>query len=124
MLVLSNVDFSMSPILWLDCAVSTLPNLSSTKDVFEEIKEAKKCSYALGFKLNLSIDILKAVRLKNLRAEDRVLEVIDEYKLSEPKPSWKDIADALKSDLVNLPKPAQEIESKLAKGICIPHCCV
>ena len=119
--------FNASYILWLDCAVSTLPNLklANTKGVFEEIKEAKKCSFALGFKLNLSINTLKAVRLKNLQAEDRVLKMIDEYlKLSEPKPSWKGITDALKSDLVNLPKPAQEIESKLSTGIYIPHCCI
>lgn len=86
--------------------------------MFEEIKDAKDRSFALGLKLNLSVDTRKEIKGKNLKPEDRLLRTLEEYlKLQNPKPSWKGIADALKSNIVNLSYLGKKVETDHCSGI-------
>ena len=86
--------------------------------MFEEIKDAKDRSFALAMKLNLSIETRKEIVAKKLKPEDRLIQTLEEYKkIVEPKPSWKGIADALKSDLVKLHSLGEKIEVAHCSGI-------
>ena len=84
--------------------------------VFEEIKEAKKCSFAIGYQLKIPFhNILK---IKN--PQDRLRRVLIEYSnLQTPKPTRRGIADALKSELVKFPHLAEKIEARYRTSMVI-----
>ena len=77
--------------------------------VFEEIKEAKKCSFAIGYQLKIPFHNILQIN----DPQDRLYRVLIEYsKLQTPTPTRRGIADALKSKLVNFPHLAEKIEAR------------
>ena len=88
--------------------------------MFDEIKEAKDRSFRLAMTLNLSTETRREIAAKKLKPEDRLLEIIEEYKkMFEPKPSWKGIADALKNKLVKLSDLGERIEAAHCSGVVL-----
>jgi hypothetical protein len=80
------------------------------REVFEEIKEAKKKAFALGLKLNLPATTRKRINSESRSPDDRLLKTLEEYmKLMNPKPSWEGIATALNDKFVGLPELANRI---------------
>ena len=88
------------------------------REVFEEIKEAKKKAFALGLKLNLPATTRKRINSESRSPDDRLLKTLEEYmKLMNPKPSWEGIATALNDKFVGLPELANRIRETHCSGI-------
>ena len=81
--------------------------------VLEEILEAKTSAQFIGLKLKLEKHVVDGIHMKYSDPQVRLYNIIEEYlNLLEPIPTWKAIADALRSPLVNLPRLAKKIEIK------------
>ena len=79
--------------------------------VLEEILEAKTHARFIGLKLKLPNHIVDGIHTKYSDPQERLYKIIEEYlKQVEPTPTWRAIADALKSPLVNLPHLVKRIE--------------
>ena len=79
--------------------------------VLEEILEAQNASRFLGLKWNIPEYIISGIHSTYTEPKDRLYYVIVEFlKQLDPTPTWRVIADALKSPAVNLPRLAQKIE--------------
>ena len=79
--------------------------------VLEEILEAQNASRFLGLKWNIPEYIISGIHSTYNEPKDRLYYVIVEFlKQLDPTPTWRVIADALKSPAVNLPRLAQKIE--------------
>ena len=90
------------------------------KEVFEEIKEAKKKAFALGLKLKLPTGTRKRINSQSLSPDDRLLKTLEEYmKLQYPRPSWVGIVTALNSPIVGLPELANRIGESHCPGTSI-----
>ena len=79
--------------------------------VLEGILEAKTQARYIGLKLKLPAHIVDGIRVKYSDPQDHLHGIIEEYlKQVNPTPTWRAIADALKSPSVNLPHLAKRIE--------------
>ena len=79
--------------------------------MLEEILEAQNASRFLGLKWNIPEYIISGIHSTYTEPKDRLYYVIVEFlKQLDPRPTWRVIADALKSPAVNLPRLAQKIE--------------
>ena len=97
--------------------------LPDAKSVFEEIKEASKCSFLLGVKLELpQKERREIVQLKG-DPEGRLLRTIEVYLKrveAEPKMFWKGIVEALRgAKLTKLAKEIGELELNLISYVYI-----
>ena len=81
--------------------------------MLEELYEARVKAYYLGLILKVPEDVLDNIVSQHGEQEDRLLHVIKHFlKQVEPKPTWKAIADGLKSRIVGLPQLGEKIEAK------------
>ena len=79
--------------------------------VLEEILEAQIRTRFIGLKLKLPKHIVDGIHTKYSDPQECLYNVIEEYlKQVVPTPTWRAIADALKSPLVNLPHLVKRIE--------------
>ena len=86
--------------------------------VLEEILEAQTRARFIGLKLKLPKHVVDDIHTKYSDPQERLYNVIEEYlKQVEPTPTWRAIADALKSPLVNLPHLAKRIEEKYCSPV-------
>lgn len=68
-------------------------------------------SYVFGLKLKLPTLILDQICQDNLDPRSRLLQILIEFtNQADPKPTWRDIATALRSPAVNLPQLAMRVE--------------
>ena len=82
-------------------------------DVLEELLPAQNQSYVLGLKLKLPLHVVDAIHSTQSQPHNRLLEVLIAFmKQVEPMPTWKSIADVLRSPAVNLPHLALKIDGK------------
>ena len=97
--------------------------------VLTEIIKVQCHSYYVGLSLGVPSHVLDSIRATHADQKDRLLRTV-KYVLEQvhPKPTWRTIADTLKSQLVNMPHLAQNIEEKYcnqmqpnpAQGIVLP----
>ena len=81
--------------------------------VLEEILEAKTHARYIGLKFKLPKHVVDGIHTKYSDPQDHLHGIIEEYlKQVDPTPTWRAIADALRSPLVNLPHLAKRIEDK------------
>ena len=81
-------------------------------DVLEELLPAQNKSYQLGLKLKLPQYVVEAIHSKDLQPEKYLLKVLIKFLHQvEPRPTWRVIAHALRSPVVDLPALAKEVEA-------------
>ena len=81
--------------------------------VLEEILEAKTHARFIGLKLKLPKHVVDGIHTKYSDPQERLYNVIEDYlKRVNPTPTWRAIADALRSPLVNFAHLAKRIEDK------------
>ena len=81
--------------------------------VLEEILEAQTRARYIGLKLKLPKHVVDGIHTKYSDAQERLYNVIEEFlKQVNPTPTWRAIADVLRSPSVNLPHLAKRIEDK------------
>ena len=74
--------------------------------------EAQNKSRVFGLKLNLPLHVVDSIQLTIAEPCDRLLQVLIEFmKQTNPRPTWRVIADALRSPAVNLPHLAMKVEA-------------
>ena len=80
-------------------------------DVLGSLMKAMDKAYVLGLNLGLRPYEVRSICDNNAKPEDRLTRIIEMFlKEAEPVPTWRIIINALRSDLVNLPRLAKEIE--------------
>ena len=80
-------------------------------DILGSLIKAKDKAYVLGLKLGLQPYEARSICDNNANPEDRLTRIIELFlKRVDPIPTWRVIINALRSDLVNLPRLAKEIE--------------
>ena len=81
--------------------------------VLTDIIEAQSRSYYVGLSLGVPPPVIDRIFITHSDPQDRLLHAV-KYALehTNPEPTWRAIADALKSPLVDLPRLAQTIEEK------------
>ena len=80
--------------------------------VLEELLPAQNQSFALGLKLMLPLHVVESICEVHTQPRDRLLQVIIAFlKQEQTGPTWRVIADALRSPAVNLPLLAKEVEA-------------
>ena len=81
--------------------------------VLDEIVEAQNVSYVFGLKLRVPKHVVDSIHSTHPQPLDRLLYVLLEFLMKvEPRPTWRVIADALRSPSVNFPHLARDIERK------------
>ena len=81
--------------------------------VLEEILKAQNDSYVIGLKLGVPPHVVDSIHSTHPKPHDRLLHVLLEFtKKVEPRPTWRAIADALRSPSVDFPHLARNIERK------------
>lgn len=80
--------------------------------VLEEILEAQNQSEYLGLKLKIPEHEVTSIHKRYSDPKDCLYQVILKFlKQTEPRPTWRTIAAALRSPVVNLPKLAMKVEA-------------
>ena len=72
---------------------------------------AENKSYELGLALKLPQHKVESIHMMFSEPQMRLLYVIMEFLLTNPRPTWRLIIDALKSPLVNFPWLGREVEA-------------
>ena len=81
-------------------------------DVLESLMKAKDKAYVLGLKLGLQPYEVRSICDNTAKPEDRLTRILEMFlKEAGLVPTWRVIINALRSDLVNLPRLAREIEA-------------
>ena len=81
-------------------------------DVLEELLPAQNKSYELGLKLKLPQYAVEAIHSKDLPPDKYLFKVLLKFLHQvEPRPTWRVIAHALRSPVVNLPALAKAVET-------------
>ena len=86
----------------------TIDNLG---DVLEVVWEARAKWYNIGLKLGISVGTLDSISKANNQNPDDCLTAMikDWLKNGKPKPSWAQLAKALKSPMVGYAQLAEEL---------------
>ena len=80
-------------------------------DVLEELLPAQNKSYELGLKLKLPQYAVEAIHSKDLPPEKYLFKVLIKFlQQVEPRPTWRVIVQALRSQVVNLSALARAVE--------------
>ena len=81
-------------------------------NILEELLDARNHSFRLGLKLKLPVHGVEAIFTKYSDPRDRVLQIIIAFlRRAEPRPTWRVIVGALRSNAVNLPALAMRVEA-------------
>ena len=80
-------------------------------DVLESVWEARVKWFNIGLKLGISVGTLNAIKKNNNQDPDDCLTAMLEYWLNngKPKPSWAELAKALKSPMVGYAQLAEQL---------------
>ena len=80
-------------------------------EVLEELLDAQSQSYVLGLKLKLPLPVVDAIFSTYAEPRDRLLQVIIAFTRQVENPTWRAIADALRSPALNLISLANRVEA-------------
>ena len=81
--------------------------------VLENILKAQNHSQFIGLKLGVPKYVIDGILQTHSKPRDQLYDVIVEYlKQVEPGPTWRAIADVLKSPVIDLPHLAKKIENE------------
>ena len=81
-------------------------------EVLEELLPAQNESYALGLKFKLPPSEVQGIHDTYSKPRNRLLQILIEFfKQTQPKPSWRVIVEALRSRAVNQSALAAKVES-------------
>ena len=79
-------------------------------DVLEAVWEARSQWYNIGLKLGISVGTLDSIELSNQNPGRCLTAMIKDWlKNGKPKPSWAQLAKALKSRMVGYAQLAEEL---------------
>ena len=79
--------------------------------MLDELLEVQNKSRIFGLKLKLPLHAVDSIHSTYSQPEDRLLQVLIEFtKQVDPRPTWRVIANALRSPAVNLPHLARKVE--------------
>ena len=80
-------------------------------DILEEVWEARVKWYNIGLKLGISVGTLDSIgKANNQNPDDCLTAMIKDWlKNGKPKPSWAELAKALKSRMVGYAQLAEQI---------------
>ena len=78
-------------------------------EVFEEIAEVQNRAFQLGLKLKLKNHVAQGICSQHQQPRDKLLYILIEA-LEKRSLTWKDIADALRSPAIDLPRLSRRIE--------------
>lgn len=77
----------------------------------EELVEAQNHAHLLGLMLSVKPHNVEAIQKTYQQPMDRLFHIILAFlRQSQPRPTWKVIIDALRSQVVNLPELATRLE--------------
>ena len=76
--------------------------------LLEELIEAQNQSFVLGLKLNVPQYEVESIHAEYSSPRDRLLHVIMAF-LSQERPTWRAVVDALSSTAVNMPRLADAV---------------
>ena len=80
--------------------------------ILEELLEARNDSHTFGLKLNLPVHEVEAIFTKYSDPRDRLLQIIIAFlRRAKPRPTWRVIVAALRSDAVGLTALARRVEA-------------
>ena len=83
---------------------------ANADEIFEKLLPAQKESYKLGLKL-LPMSEVSRITSANVDEQEKLRQVIATFlRQKEPKPTWREIVEALRSPSVNLPDLATKLE--------------
>ena len=86
-------------------------SINDLGDVLEAVWDARVKWFNIGLKLGVSVSTLNAVKKNNNQDPDDCLTAMLEYWLNngKPKPSWAELAKALKSPMVGYAQLAEQL---------------
>ena len=91
-------------------------------DVLEEILEAQNHARYIGLKLKVPRHVVDGILNRYAEPRDQLLCVIEEFlNHTDPRPTWRALAGALRSRTVDLPRLAEEIERKYCSRTAVRH---
>ena len=97
-------------------------SLDDAATVLEELYKAQNHSQFIGLKLKVPQHIVDGILKAHSEPRDQLYDVIVEYlKQVEPGPTWRAIADALRSPVINLTHLAKTIEEKYCVAPTTPQ---
>ena len=98
-------------VLFVDSAGEKILASNDVSDMLDELLEAKNESRLFGLSLKLPLHVVEAIHSTHSLPKERLLQVLIEFtRQIDPKPTWRVIADALRSPAVNLPRLAEKVE--------------
>ena len=81
-------------------------------DMLDELLEVQNKTRIFGLKLKLPVHVVDSIHSTYSQPGDRLLQILIEFtRQVDPRPTWRVIADALKSPAVNLPHLAKKVEA-------------
>ena len=81
-------------------------------NVLEELLPAQIHSYVLGLKLGLSPHVVDSIHERHAEPRDRLLHVLIAFtEQTQPRPTWRVIADTLRNPVVKLPYLADNVKA-------------
>ena len=81
-------------------------------ELLEELLPAQNRTKQLGLKLKLSPHVMEIIHKTYREPHDHLYHVLLEFlRQREPRPTWRDIFDALRSPAGNLPHLAERVEA-------------
>ena len=92
--------------MYIDCL-----GIDNLGDVLESVWDARVKWFNIGLKLGISVGTLNAIKKNNNQDPDDCLTAMLEYWLNngKPKPSWAELAKALKSPMVGYKHLAEQL---------------
>ena len=82
------------------------------RKILEELLDAQNHAHLLGLMMNVKPRDVEAVQATYQQPKDRLLHIIIAFlQQAEPRPTWRDIIDALKSPVVGLTALARRVEA-------------
>ena len=79
--------------------------------MLNELLEAQNKSRIFGLNLQIPLHVVDAIHSTYSQPGDRLLQVLIEFTRQTDRPTWRVIADALRSPAVNLPHLAMKVEA-------------
>ena len=80
--------------------------------ILEELLDAQHQSHLLGLMINVNPHDVEAIQMTYQQPKDRLLHIIIAFlNQTQPRPTWRVIINALRSQIVNLPHLATSLEA-------------
>ena len=82
------------------------------RNILEELLEAQNSAHLFGLMISVKPRDVEAIQTMYQQPKDRLLHIILKFlNQEEPRPTWRVIVDALRTNTVNLPRLATRLEA-------------